>query len=78
MNSFNTHEDTEKVIHKYTQSKARILCFNQSRFPRIFKDNLLPVPDTPSDANKEAWFVDFTYGNTKVSSWAWRCVQIPL
>ena len=34
MNSFNTAEDTQKVIKKYSGLKIRIKTFNQSRYPR--------------------------------------------
>jgi len=44
MNSFNTDEDTSSIIKKYEGHKIDILTFNQSRFPRIYKDSLLPVP----------------------------------
>merc|ERR1719412_1868404 len=37
MNSFNTDEDTQKIIKKYSGFKVRILTFNQSRYPRINK-----------------------------------------
>jgi len=56
MNSFNTHEDTLKVISKYKGMEfVGIETFNQSRYPRILKDSLLPLP---SDANgdKEHWY----------------------
>lgn len=43
MNSFNTDEDTEKVIRKYKGFKVKIYTFNQSCFPRISRDSLLPV-----------------------------------
>ena len=43
MNSFNTDEDTQKIIKKYSGFKVRILTFNQSRYPRINKETLLPV-----------------------------------
>jgi UTP--glucose-1-phosphate uridylyltransferase len=52
MNSFNTHEDTVKVVNKYSQSKAQVFNFNQSKYPRIFKDSLLPVPP---ENEKEGW-----------------------
>ena len=32
MNSFNTDEDTEKILRKYAQMKIKIHTFNQSRF----------------------------------------------
>jgi len=53
MNSFNTHEDTVKVVNKYSQSKAQVYNFNQSKYPRIFKDSLLPVPP---ENEKEGWY----------------------
>lgn len=43
MNSFNTDEDTEKIIRKYKGFQVQIFTFNQSCFPRINKDSLLPV-----------------------------------
>jgi len=55
MNSFNTHEDTLKVISKYSHIKARILTFNQSRYPRILKETLLPMPNDPV-GDKEQWY----------------------
>ncbi|EGC34273.1 UDP-glucose pyrophosphorylase 2 [Dictyostelium purpureum] len=45
MNSFNTHQETGKIIQKYKYSDVKIHSFNQSRFPRILKDSLMPVPD---------------------------------
>lgn len=56
MNSFNTHDETLKVVKKYTGIKANILNFNQSRFPRIHKETLLPLTEDPY-ADKENWFV---------------------
>lgn len=44
MNSFNTDKDTQNIIKKYEGHNIDILTFNQSRYPRIFKDSLLPVP----------------------------------
>ena len=31
MNSFNTDEDTDKILRKYAQVKVKIYTFNQSR-----------------------------------------------
>lgn len=57
MNSFNTSEETEKLIHKYDNSRISIHNFNQSCFPRVYKDTLLPVPNHPDpQKNKEAWY----------------------
>ena len=43
MNSFNTDEDTHKIIRKYSNFRVRILTFNQSRYPRINKESLMPI-----------------------------------
>jgi len=57
MNSFNTDEDTEKVIQKYKGFKVKIYTFNQSCFPRISRDSLLPVAkDYDVDKFIEAWY----------------------
>ncbi|KAI4232589.1 MAG: hypothetical protein LQ352_008322 [Teloschistes flavicans] len=44
MNSFNTDEDTGNIIKKYEGHKIDIMTFNQSRYPRVLKDSLLPAP----------------------------------
>ncbi len=55
MNSFNTDEDTDKVIRKYTGFKVRILTFNQSRYPRINRETLLPIAkDVRTERDLEA------------------------
>ncbi|EEH36399.2 UTP-glucose-1-phosphate uridylyltransferase [Paracoccidioides lutzii Pb01] len=46
MNSFNTDEDTQSIIKKYEGHNIDILTFNQSRYPRILRDSLLPAPKT--------------------------------
>lgn len=43
MNSFNTDEETHKIIQKYSGFRVRIMTFNQSRYPRINKESLMPV-----------------------------------
>lgn len=55
MNSFNTDDDTQNIIKKYDGHKIDILTFNQSRYPRIFKDSLLPVPPN-FDAPINDWY----------------------
>src|SRR5690349_7659376 len=54
MNSFNTHEETLKVIHKYKD--LTVHTFNQSQYPRIHKDSLHPVPEHP-ESKKDHWYV---------------------
>ncbi|KAH9986552.1 UTP--glucose-1-phosphate uridylyltransferase-domain-containing protein [Russula compacta] len=55
MTSFNTHEDTLRIIKKYANQQLRITTFNQSRYPRIFKETLLPCPKTADD-DKKNWY----------------------
>jgi len=55
MNSFNTHDDTDKLLERYQYSGVTIKTFNQSRYPRIYKDSLLPLPTT-YDSDKELWY----------------------
>ncbi|KAM5533348.1 hypothetical protein V8D89_013022 [Ganoderma adspersum] len=55
MTSFNTHEDTLRIIKKYANQQLRITTFNQSRYPRIFKETLLPCPHTAEDEKKH-WY----------------------
>ena len=55
MNSFNTDEDTQRIIKKYEGHNTKILTFNQSRYPRILKDSLLPYPRT-YQGDKEGWY----------------------
>ncbi|CAH0550129.1 unnamed protein product [Brassicogethes aeneus] len=56
MNSFNTHDDTTKVLEKYITSTAHLYIFNQSCHPRINAESLLPVPTTGDvQSNLEAW-----------------------
>ncbi|RPD63993.1 UTP-glucose-1-phosphate uridylyltransferase [Lentinus tigrinus ALCF2SS1-6] len=55
MTSFNTHEDTLRIIKKYANQQLRITTFNQSRYPRIDKETLLPLPNTATD-DKSKWY----------------------
>ncbi|THH19942.1 hypothetical protein EW146_g1312 [Bondarzewia mesenterica] len=55
MTSFNTHEDTLRIIKKYANQQLRITTFNQSRYPRIYKETLLPCPKTAED-DKKNWY----------------------
>nr|XP_053632273.1 UTP--glucose-1-phosphate uridylyltransferase-like isoform X2 [Cherax quadricarinatus] len=57
MNSFNTDDDTQKVIRKYHGFQVKTYTFNQSRYPRINKESLMPIAKTTgSDADLEAWY----------------------
>lgn len=55
MNSFNTHEDTMAILKKYSTSRVWIETFNQSRYPRILKDTLTPMPHTHNSPLSE-WY----------------------
>lgn len=55
MNSFNTHSETGKIIQKYRHHRIGIQTFNQSKFPRISKETLLPIPSNP-EASAENWY----------------------
>lgn len=55
MNSFNTDDDTARVIQKYANHNVEILTFNQSRYPRINRDSLLPCPRSAT-SNKNLWY----------------------
>lgn len=46
MNSFNTDNDTEQIIRKYKGLQVEIYTFNQSCFPRVSKESLLPIAKT--------------------------------
>lgn len=55
MNSFNTHEDTLKLLRKYKGFRVAIYTFMQSRFPRINKETLMPVANSVH-SNNEDWY----------------------
>ena len=51
MNSFNTDVDTEKIIKKYSGFRVPIIVFNQSKYPRICKETLLPIAKNATDVD---------------------------
>lgn len=55
MNSFNTDHDTANIIKKYEGHNIDIMTFNQSRFPRVIKDSLLPAPKS-FDSQGSDWY----------------------
>lgn len=55
MTSFQTQADTIRVIKKYVNDSVRLLTFNQSRYPRIFRDTMLPCPRTAEDEGR-TWY----------------------
>merc|ERR1711915_538924 len=57
MNSFNTDDETMKIIRKYSGFKVSIRTFNQSRFPRIHKESLMPIAKScRAEDDMEAWY----------------------
>mmetsp|Transcript_18162 Transcript_18162/g.70214 ORF Transcript_18162/g.70214 Transcript_18162/m.70214 type:complete len:492 (-) Transcript_18162:44-1519(-) len=56
MNSFNTHNETEKILHKYENSCVDIHCFNQHRYPRVYKETLRPVPVDAHETASGEWY----------------------
>ncbi|KAK9074865.1 hypothetical protein SSX86_003184 [Deinandra increscens subsp. villosa] len=55
MNSFNTHEDTQKIVEKYSGSNIQIHTFNQSQYPRLVVDDFLPLP-SKGETGKDGWY----------------------
>jgi UTP--glucose-1-phosphate uridylyltransferase len=56
MNSFNTHDETEAYIRKYSSHNIRIITFKQSCYPRIDQATLQPLPQqTFQNDQKELW-----------------------
>lgn len=55
MNSFNTDDDTARVIQKYANHNVELLTFNQSRYPRVNKESLLPCPRSAT-SDKTLWY----------------------
>lgn len=55
MTSFNTHDDTLRIIKKYVSQRISITTFNQSRYPRIWKETLQPCPKHALD-DKKHWY----------------------
>ncbi|KAG0498496.1 hypothetical protein HPP92_003187 [Vanilla planifolia] len=55
MNSFNTHDDTQKIVEKYANSNIEIHTFNQSQYPRLVIDDFLPLP-SKGQFGKDGWY----------------------
>ncbi|KAL6528920.1 UTP--glucose-1-phosphate uridylyltransferase [Orobanche minor] len=62
MNSFNTHDDTLKIVEKYAKSNIEIHTFNQSQYPRLVVEDLKPLP-AKGNTGKDAW-TPYGYLNT--------------
>ncbi|KAK5122929.1 putative UTP--glucose-1-phosphate uridylyltransferase [Meristemomyces frigidus] len=55
MNSFNTDADTANIIKKYEGHNIDIMTFNQSKYPRVLKDSMLPAPKS-ADSKISDWY----------------------
>jgi len=54
MNSPHTEEETKKLIHKYGELGVKILTFQQSEHPYMYKDTLAPFPK--SKEKVDCWY----------------------
>ncbi|KAL3735711.1 hypothetical protein ACJRO7_024785 [Eucalyptus globulus] len=55
MNSFNTHDDTLKIVEKYANSNIDIHTFNQSQYPRLVVEDFMPLP-CKGQTGKDGWY----------------------
>ncbi|PHT64645.1 UTP--glucose-1-phosphate uridylyltransferase [Capsicum annuum] len=55
MNSFNTHDDTLKIVEKYANSNIDIHTFNQSQYPRLVTEDFTPLP-CKGNSGKDGWY----------------------
>ncbi|KAJ8492943.1 hypothetical protein OPV22_014664 [Ensete ventricosum] len=55
MNSFNTHDDTQKIVEKYANSNIKIHTFNQSQYPRLVVEDFMPLP-SKGQSGKDGWY----------------------
>ncbi|XP_065833801.1 UTP--glucose-1-phosphate uridylyltransferase-like [Oscarella lobularis] len=58
MDSFNTHEETLKIVRKYQHMNVKVYTFCQSRYPRINKESRLPLAEHVDLATKQGdwWY----------------------
>ncbi|XP_042906880.1 UTP--glucose-1-phosphate uridylyltransferase [Parasteatoda tepidariorum] len=56
MNSFNTEEDTQKVLRKYRGFRIKIYTFTQSKYPRVNKESFMPIVSSLDEDDAEGWY----------------------
>lgn len=56
MNSFNAHEETKKILRKYVHINVKICCFQQSQYPRIYKESLRTVSKAVTNNDLNSWY----------------------
>ena len=52
MNSFNTHADIEEIEKRY-KNEVCLFMFNQSKFPRLSRETLRPIPTSGNSPDEE-------------------------
>ncbi|XP_039031061.1 UTP--glucose-1-phosphate uridylyltransferase-like [Hibiscus syriacus] len=55
MNSFNTHDDTMKIVENYSNSNVKVHIFNQSQYPRLVAEDFTPFP-CKGQPGKDGWY----------------------
>uniref|UniRef100_A0A8R7P7G5 UTP--glucose-1-phosphate uridylyltransferase n=1 Tax=Triticum urartu TaxID=4572 RepID=A0A8R7P7G5_TRIUA len=60
MNSFNTHQDTLKIVEKYANSNIQIHTFNQSQYPRVVAFQ---------GKDRQGWVVKHSYASPVKDGW---------
>nr|AAL99195.1 UTP:alpha-D-glucose-1-phosphate uridylyltransferase [Solanum tuberosum] len=55
MNSFNTRDDTLRIVEKYANSNIDIHTFNQSQYPRLVTEDFAPLP-CKGNSGKDGWY----------------------
>uniref|UniRef100_A0A6G3MEG5 UTP--glucose-1-phosphate uridylyltransferase n=1 Tax=Henneguya salminicola TaxID=69463 RepID=A0A6G3MEG5_HENSL len=56
MNSFSTHSETLRTLHKYSNCETKIYTFMQSQYPRISGDTLLPICTSETIKDNTCWY----------------------
>jgi UTP--glucose-1-phosphate uridylyltransferase len=56
MNSFNTDEDTLKLLKKYSNVRVEVHSFCQSRYPRINRETYMPIAKDLQNDDLDAWY----------------------
>jgi UTP--glucose-1-phosphate uridylyltransferase len=57
MNSFNTHEETERLTAMYQHHNLNIKSFEQHCFPKISKKTLRPLPEGAfTEQTRNLWY----------------------
>ncbi|GMI74032.1 UDP-GLUCOSE PYROPHOSPHORYLASE 2, UDP-glucose pyrophosphorylase 2 [Hibiscus trionum] len=55
MNSFNTHDDTMKIVELYSNTNVKVHIFNQSQYPRLVAEDFTPFP-CKGQPGKDGWY----------------------